>query len=54
MELRWGVREVAGFKVILRKISDKMYFRYPAKDEIILRLLEIVDVRARERRGRKR
>ncbi len=69
---RWGIREVAGFKVMLRRISDKMYFgyeykyleeidewvrvsdpektmidltyfKYPARDEIIPRLLEMVD-----------
>ncbi len=67
-----GVREVAGFKVVLRKISSKMYFgyeykylgdlrewvrvsdpektlidiiyfRYPASDDIIPGLLEIID-----------
>ncbi len=71
--VRWGIRQVAGFKVVLRRISGKMYFGYeykyldeigewirvsdpektlidliylgyPARDEIIPRLLEMVDV----------
>ncbi len=91
--VRSGIREVAGFKVILRRISDKMYFgyeykylddvdewirvsdpektlidliyfRYPARDEIIPNLLEIIDtgrlreylseMEVRKIRGRKR
>ncbi len=71
--VKWGIRQVAGFKVMLRRISGKMYFgyeykyldevdewirvsdpektlidliylRYPARGEIIPRLLEMVDV----------
>jgi hypothetical protein len=70
--IKGGMREIAGYKVYLRRISEKMYFgydyifideigeflrvsdpektlidilyyRYPFRDEIIPRLVEIVD-----------
>jgi predicted transcriptional regulator of viral defense system len=72
--IKFGEREVAGFKVVLRKISEKMFFgyelkfleevngwirvsdiektlidliylKYPFKDEILPKLLEVSDVK---------